>query len=302
MSNDGIVEKSLVFAFLEFLTEKKQKIDTLAQKEEEKSESLEVAIQCLSDLFAIDLQNPSQKASLSLAPASLLDILQIYLKKKGSLQSTGHNQENTPRNECLTGNAEELKVKGNDALAKKNYDQAVCYYSQAIKLKGDNAVYYSNRAAAYSYLGKDDLAKVDCLEALNIDATYVKAYTRLGLAETNLGKLEAAVEAYEKALQLDPTNESIQTSLAQVQRKLTSPSASSAGGFPGGPGGLDFASILQNPQLMKMAAEMARNGGLAELMKNPNVAQMAQSMLGKDPEAVAELAKSFGGAAPTKDA
>ena len=302
MSNDAIVEKSLVFAFLEFLTEKKQNFDTLAQKDEEKSESLEVAIQCLSDLFAIDLQNLSQRASLSLAPASLLDILQIYLKKKGSLQSTGHNLETTPHNECFTGNPEELKVKGNDALAKKNYDQAVYYYSQAIQLKGDNAVYYSNRAAAYSYLGKDDLAKADCLEALDIDATYVKAYTRLGLAETNLGHLEAAVEAYEKALQLDPTNESIQTSLAQVQRKLTSPSASSAGGFPGGPGGLDFASILQNPQLMKMAAEMARNGGLAELMKNPNVAQMAQSMLGKDPEAVAELAKSFGGAAPTKDA
>ena len=58
---------------------------------------------------------------------------------------------------------------------------------------------------------------------------------------------------------------------------------------------MDFASLLQNPQIMQMASEMARNGGLAEMLKNPNIAQMAQSMLGKDPESLEKMAKAFGG-------
>jgi hypothetical protein len=34
---------------------------------------------------------------------------------------------------------------GNDAFAKQSFDEAITHYSEAIRLDGNNAVYYSNR-------------------------------------------------------------------------------------------------------------------------------------------------------------
>lgn len=42
----------------------------------------------------------------------------------------------------------------------------------------------------------------------------------------------------------------------------------SGGGMP------DLASMMNNPQLMAMAQQLAANGGLANLMQNPSVADM----------------------------
>lgn len=300
--NTATVEQSLVYSFIEFLQGKKTAFD--ASKESEKSESVEVAVQCLADTFGIRMHDAAEQARLSLAPATLCDIVQIYLKKKdaagtGSPTRAPGAPSGTPGAPSDAAAAEELKKRGNACLAQKDYAQAAQLYSQAIEADGTNAVYYCNRAAAHAHLGKDALAKDDCLKAIALDATYSKAYTRLGLAEANLDNHGAAVAAYEKALAFDPTNDALKTSLAQARQKADSPrpsSASPSSPMGGMPGGLDFASLLQNPQMMKMAAEFARSGGMAELMKNPNVAQMAQNMLGKDPDALAQMAKSLGDA------
>ena len=42
----------------------------------------------------------------------------------------------------------------------------------------------------------------------------------------------------------------------------------SGGGMP------DLASMMNNPQLMTMAQQMAANGGLTNLMQNPRIAEM----------------------------
>jgi small glutamine-rich tetratricopeptide repeat-containing protein alpha len=50
------------------------------------------------------------------------------------------------------------------------------------------------------------------------------------------------------------------------------------GGGGGGGGGMpDLSSILNNPQMMAMAQQMAANGGLERLMSNPAVANMVSS-------------------------
>jgi small glutamine-rich tetratricopeptide repeat-containing protein alpha len=47
-------------------------------------------------------------------------------------------------------------------------------------------------------------------------------------------------------------------------------------GGSGGPGGgmPDLGSLMNNPQLMAAAQQMAANGGLANLMQNPAIANM----------------------------
>ena len=50
-------------------------------------------------------------------------------------------------------------------------------------------------------------------------------------------------------------------------------------GMGGGAGGLpDIAGLMNNPQMMAMAQQLAANGGLASLMQNPAVANMVRRL------------------------
>lgn len=69
---------------------------------------------------------------------------------------------------------------GNERLSNKKFQEAIASYSKAIELNATNAIYYSNRAAAYSHIGQHHRAIEDCKQAITIDPLYVKAYSRLG--------------------------------------------------------------------------------------------------------------------------
>ncbi|KAH9658185.1 Outer envelope protein 64 [Citrus sinensis] len=65
--------------------------------------------------------------------------------------------------------SELLKEKGNAAFKGKQWNKAVNYYSEAIKLNGTSATYYSNRAAAYLELGCFQQAEEDCSKTISLD-------------------------------------------------------------------------------------------------------------------------------------
>lgn len=76
--------------------------------------------------------------------------------------------------------AEKLKATGNSQMSGKQYDDAIQSYTQAIKLDPTNAIYYSNRAAAYSSKGDHASAVADGEKATEVDPSFVRAYHRLG--------------------------------------------------------------------------------------------------------------------------
>ena len=65
-------------------------------------------------------------------------------------------------------------------MKNERYREAVECYTKAISIDCNNAVYYSNRAAAYSKLDDHTRAIQDCEKAVSIDPTYSKAYGRMG--------------------------------------------------------------------------------------------------------------------------
>ncbi|RUP49773.1 hypothetical protein BC936DRAFT_141527 [Jimgerdemannia flammicorona] len=172
--------------------------------------------------------------------------------------------------------AEGLKAAGNRKVTDRNYPEAIKLYSEAIKLNPSNAVYYANRAAAYSQQGDHDSAIVDSLKAAEVDPKYSKAYSRAGHAYFSLGKYQEAVDAYEKGLTLDPQNPTMKKSLETAKAKLheqamdgprsADDGADALPGLPGGLGGMDFASLLNNPAIMTMAQQMMQSGALDQLM------------------------------------
>ncbi|KAK9286325.1 hypothetical protein L1049_014716 [Liquidambar formosana] len=102
--------------------------------------------------------------------------------------------------------SELLKEKGNAAFKGRQWNKAVNYYSEAIKLNGTNATYYCNRAAAYLELGCFQQAEEDCSKAISLDKKNVKAYLRRGTARESLICYKESLQDFKHALVLEPQN------------------------------------------------------------------------------------------------
>lgn len=76
--------------------------------------------------------------------------------------------------------AEVFKSSGNAHLFGKRAVEAAQDYSKAIELDPENAVYYCNRAAAFTMLNDYSGAIEDCKAAISLNPRYAKAFSRLG--------------------------------------------------------------------------------------------------------------------------
>jgi len=305
-------KQQLVLSIIEFL---ETSISDGSIKSDDK-EGIEIAIQCIGEAFGVDPSDQAQKDKLSVKPATLASIFDVYLKTKDKVGSQAAGSSSTPAAAATTGpsaadkeKAEKHKQEGNNLMAAKEYQKAVDAYTEAIALDPNNPVYYSNRAAAWSSMGDHAVAVDDAEMAIAVDPKFVKAYSRLGHAHFILGDYEAAKSAFERGLVLEPNNSNLKVGLTNATTKLaTAPRSSSssapasgagdAGGFDwsqmasmmGGLGGgagagagagrgggmPDLASLMNNPAMMQMAQQMMANGGMDRLMSNPAIRNIAE--------------------------
>ncbi|XP_060537379.1 small glutamine-rich tetratricopeptide repeat-containing protein alpha isoform X1 [Cylas formicarius] len=230
---------------------------------DEKKESLEVAIQCLETAFEIDA-NSVEKDNVDLL----------------SLLNTESRAEITEEDKLK---AEEHKTKGNNAMKDLDYQAALNEYTRAIELNPYNAVYYCNRAAAYTRLEKDWLAIKDSNEAIKIDPTYGKAYGRLGIAYSNLNKYDLAQTAYQTALKYDPNNVMYETNLKLAQERLMAnqgtrykPNSQLSvitrqilfvdNAAPAQHRPIDISQFINNPNIINMATQMLNDPNFGNIM------------------------------------
>ncbi|CAH8330380.1 unnamed protein product [Eruca vesicaria subsp. sativa] len=149
--------------------------------------------------------------------------------------------------------------KSNKAMQSQQYLEAIELYSFAIALLDKNAVFYCNRAAAYTQISM-------CSEA-------IKAYSRLGLAYYAQGEYADAIEkGFKKALELDPHNESVKENIRVAEQKLreeeqrqrrnqnTNMGHNQDPGM-GGQGIPSHFSMPLNPDMMSMFMNMTGNRG-----------------------------------------
>jgi tetratricopeptide (TPR) repeat protein len=174
----------------------------------DEQESLEVAIQCLETVFKITPENTHLAVS-----QPLMEIFTNFLCTNDILPLSNSVSEDV-------GKAHQLKDEGNNHMKEENYTAAFDCFTQAIEPDPNNAVYYYNRVAAQSKLSHYTDAIKDCEKAIAIDAKYSKAYGEMGLALTAMNKFEEAVISYQKALDLDPENDSYKSNLKIAEQKL----------------------------------------------------------------------------------
>ncbi|UYI26804.1 hypothetical protein J0A71_03g06410 [Encephalitozoon cuniculi] len=118
-------------------------------------------------------------------------------------------------NRCL---AEEMKNKGNEEYNNGDFQSAVDSYTQAILYDPTNAVYLSNRAAAYSKLGMAESAIEDCESGLKIDDRFVKLYIRLGTLYLDRDRNKAQ-EIFRRGLEVDPENKTMKKHLDLLSKE-----------------------------------------------------------------------------------
>jgi len=116
----------------------------------------------------------------------------------------------------------EHKNAGNKAFQEGDYEKAVEEFTKAIELE-QNHVFYSNRSGAYAALKKYDLALDDAQKCVSLKPDWAKGYSRLGAAYHGLGNFEEAEKAYKRGLEIEPNNEGLKESLAELQKAQARP-------------------------------------------------------------------------------
>jgi len=302
-------EQNLAVSIIQFL----RQTASANQQSTDRVEAIEVAIQCLETAFALTDKHYAFQPSKPL--------LEIFKDSEGVSDQEGDFPQTS---QADVEKAKKLKEEGNELVKKAKYQEAIDKYNEAIKLDRD-PTYFCNRAAAYCRLDQNDLAIQDCRTALSLDPTYAKAYGRMGVAFSGQTRYEEAVEAYKKAIELDPNTESYKTNLAIAEEKLHGTQEGFNGenttpGFPGFPGlgGLGgLGGMLNNPEMAQMAAQMMSNpvmqnmmgqmmgtfagqgaghqnantGGLENLMRVGE--QLAETLSAQNPELVEQLRQKF---------
>lgn len=165
--------------------------------------------------------------------------------------------------------AEDCKARGNEALKNKDFDKAIEWYSEAIKLE-KNHVYYSNRSAAYLSKGFAETALKDAEECIKLQPGWGKGYVRKGAALHNLKKFDESIAAYEKGLEVEPGLAALQNGLDAVKQAKTSTSSGLEGLFPP-----DFMDrIKASPKLSKYLEDPTFSQLLAMMQTNPQMLQL----------------------------
>lgn len=232
----------------------------------EQKESLDVARQCLETTYDVNSSEPLSDVE---------DLKAFFQAPKDEPKCSEEDQ----------AEAESYKVKGNDCMKNGQYAEALKHYTKAIELNSRNAVYYCNRAAAYSRLEKHNEVISDCRDAIKLDPNYGKAYGRLGIAYSNMNMYREAKDAYAKARQLDPANSTYEANYLLAEEKLNLEGGGASSGIPPN---FDFNSFMNNPALLNMASQMLNDPAFRNIGQ-----QLAVQLQNSNPNFIENLRQTF---------
>lgn len=107
-------------------------------------------------------------------------------------------------------------ARGAEALNRHEIEKAISHLDQAIRLSPDFAEAYNQRAIAHYLAERYDESVVDCQKVIELMPLHFGALSGLGHAYLALGRISEALDAYERALAVNPHLECI----AQLVQEL----------------------------------------------------------------------------------
>ncbi|XP_006621924.1 stress-induced-phosphoprotein 1 [Apis laboriosa] len=173
--------------------------------------------------------------------------------------------------------AEEEKELGNEKYKEGDYPAAIKHYSEAIKRNPDDPKYYSNRAACYTKLAAFDLGLKDCEKCVEIDPKFIKGWIRKGKILQGMQQQGKALTAYQKALELDPSNSEALEGYRSCAVSVSSNPEEVRKRAMADP---EVQSILRDPAMRLILEQMQSDPrALQDHLKNKDVAAKLQKLL-----------------------
>eukprot|EP00672_Neobodo_designis_P028554 CAMPEP_0174854118 /NCGR_PEP_ID=MMETSP1114-20130205/30064_1 /TAXON_ID=312471 /ORGANISM="Neobodo designis, Strain CCAP 1951/1" /LENGTH=326 /DNA_ID=CAMNT_0016088791 /DNA_START=42 /DNA_END=1019 /DNA_ORIENTATION=+ len=105
-----------------------------------------------------------------------------------------------------------------EAFRSNDFTTAEALYSAVIGMQPNNAKAFSNRSAVRMKLGEFASALKDAESCTRVDPGFAKGWGRHGAALQAMKHYDAARNAYQKALQLEPTNGSYKEALDELSK------------------------------------------------------------------------------------
>ncbi|KAA8494599.1 Hsp70-Hsp90 organizing protein [Porphyridium purpureum] len=141
----------------------------------------------------------SERASAN-SPATGSDLLAGREAHRAASQDSGGSDGSVtePRN------AERFKELGNGSFGRQDYESAIEYYTQAIRIDPQYAILYSNRSAAYMKMGRLSEARQDAACTIELRPTWSRGYWRRASVELSAGEFQAALETLDAGLLYNP--------------------------------------------------------------------------------------------------
>lgn len=173
--------------------------------------------------------------------------------------------------------AEEEKELGNQKYKDGDYPAAIKHYSEAIRRNPDEPKYYSNRAACYTKLAAFDLGLKDCEKCVEIDPKFIKGWIRKGKILQGMQQQTKALTAYQKALELDPSNSEALEGYRSCAVSVSSNPEEVRKRAMADP---EVQGILRDPAMRLILEQMQSDPrALQDHLKNPDIAAKLQKLL-----------------------
>lgn len=210
---------------------------------------------------AIEMCQSAQLESYSKETQRLLKSMELEKKKKDVLDYQD------------AGKADEAKQRGNDLFRQKDFAKAVAEYEEAVKRAPKDAAIRNNLAAALTKIMDFNGAKTQIEKALELDPTYVKAWTRKGDIEFAFKEYHKAMDSYKKGMELDPDNAACKQGLQKTQQQITYGRASMTDDQKKE----QAAHAMADPEIQSILQDPVVQQVLRDFGENPSAAQQAMA-------------------------
>ncbi|XP_067012119.2 RNA polymerase II-associated protein 3 isoform X2 [Anabrus simplex] len=160
-----------------------------------------------------------------LDPNSAFVSVAVSKKKKSTTAAITHMERTRPAaprkqsdsDDQTVAESERLAVVGYNMASQERYEEAVEYFSKAIRLVHNDHRFLSNRSFCYCQLEQYAKALKDADKAITLAPTSPKGYYRRGEALKGLKQFKQAEQAFERVLQLDEDCEDAKQELENVK-------------------------------------------------------------------------------------
>ncbi len=121
-------------------------------------------------------------------------------------------------------NVDALMAIGISALNDEDYNQAYRAFGRVVQLAPDFAEGWNKRATALYMLGRYDDSMKDIAKTLALEPRHFGALSGLGLCNAQLDKEQEALDAFEKALAINPNMPGIRQDAEDLKKSLAAKS------------------------------------------------------------------------------